>query len=224
MKSLAFYPETNGHPPAMAEVEIHTPQGVIIGLLHKATDARGAMVMIGDIAGGSGGALDGPAGLYEPLASRLQRAGITALRIDFREPNDLQQCIYDVLAGVEALRQQDVERIALLGWSFGATVAIAAGVASDLVVGVATIACQFFEAEAVSYLSPKSLLLLHGTDDRIAPDQYSRDLYANAREPRELVLYPGGDHGLTQHTGMALDKLYAWSRKLLLISAGASGR
>jgi hypothetical protein len=220
MKSSVFYPETNGHPPPMAEVEIHTPEGVIKGLLHKAEGARGAMIMIGDAEGG----VDGPAGLYEPLAEQLQKAGIMALRIDYREPNDLRESIYDVLAGVEALRQQGAERVALLGWSFGGPVVITAGVASDLVVGVATIACQNFGAEMASDLSPKSLLLLHGTDDMETPDQYSHDLYSRARQPKELVLYTGGDHDLSRHTSLALDKLFTWSKRLLLVSARASGR
>jgi hypothetical protein len=219
MKSPVFDPEMNGHPPQVAEVEIYTPQGVIRGLLHKAEGARGAMIMAGD----AGGGLDGPSGIYEPLAARLQKAGITALRIDYRAPNDLAESVYDVLAGIEALRQQDVERVALLGWSFGGAVAITAGVASDMVVGVGAIACQTFGAEAAPDLSPKSLLLMHGTDDRTMPDHHSREVYARAREPKELALYPGDDHELTQHSGEALDKLYAWGRKLLLISARASG-
>src|SRR5262245_65270515 len=162
MKSSVFYPETNGHPPPTAEVEIHTPEGVITGLPHKAGGARGAIGGAGDGRGG----LDGPAGLYESLAEQLQKAGITALRIDYREPNDLRESIYDVLAGIEAVRQQGAERVALLGWSFGGAVVITAGVASDIVVGVATIACQNFGADVASDLSPKSLLILHGTDDK----------------------------------------------------------
>jgi dienelactone hydrolase len=192
---------------------------VIKGVLHKAEGARGAMVMAGD----AGGGLDGPAGLYEPLAEQLQKAGIIALRIDYREPNDLRESIYDVLAGVEAVRQQGAERVALLGWSFGGAVVITAGVASNLVVGVATIACQNFGAEMASDLSPKSLLIMHGTDDMETPDQYSRNIYSRARQPKELVLYSGGDHDLGQHTRLALDKLYAWSKRLLLVSARASG-
>jgi dienelactone hydrolase len=220
MKHPIFDPETNGYPPQMVEVEIHTPQGVIKGLLHKAEGARGAMLMVG----GAGGGLDGPSGIYESLADRLQKAGITALRVDYRLPNDLAECVYDVLAAIEALRQQGAERVALLGWSFGGAVAINAGVASEMVVGVAAVACQTFSAEAVMDLFPKSLLLMHGTDDQVAPDICSRELYARAREPKELTLYPGDDHGLTLHADEALDKLYAWSGKLLLVSTGASGR
>lgn len=220
MKSPGFDPDTNGHPPQMAEVEIHTPQGVVKGMLHKAEGARGAMVMVGDLEGG----IEGPSGIYEPLAARLQKAGITALRLDYRLAGDLLECIYDSLAGIEALRQQGVERVALLGWSFGGAVAITAGVASEFVVGVATVACQTFGAEVVADLAPKSLLLMHGTDDQTTPDHNSRELYARAREPKELALYPGDDHNLTRRADEALDKLYAWSKKLLLVSASASGR
>ncbi len=220
MKRSVFHPETNGHPPPTFEVEIHTPEGVIKGLLHKAEGARSAMVMVGDACGG----LEGPAGLYGPLAEQLQKVGIMALRIDYREPRDLRESIYDVLAGVEAARQQGAERVALLGWAFGGAVVITAGVASDLVVGVATIACQNFGAEVAPDLSPKSLLIIHGTEDAEIPDRCSREIYARAREPKELVLYSGGDHGLTRHRGLALDKLYAWSKRLLLVSAKASGR
>ena len=123
MKSSIFYPETNGHPPPTAEVEIHTPEGVIRGLLHKAEGARGAMVMVGDASGG----VEGPAGLYEKLAEQLQKSGIMALRIDYREPGDLRESIYDVLAGIEAVRQQGAERVALLGWSFGTDLALMHG-------------------------------------------------------------------------------------------------
>src|SRR5262245_12565016 len=220
MKSAVFYPETNGHPPPTADVEIFTPEGSIKGLLHKAEGARGAIIMVGDASGG----LDGPAGLYEPLAEQLQKSGIMALRIDYREPGDLRESIYDVLAGIEAVRQQGAERVALLGWSFGGAVVITAGVASDLVVGVATIACQNFGAEMASELSPKSLLIMHGTRDLETPDQYSRNMYIRARQPKELVLYDGSDHDLASHTELALDKLCAWSKRLLLASAKASGR
>src|SRR5262249_56121536 len=109
------------------------------------------------------------------------------------------------------------------GW-LGGGGGIGGGVAGGLGVGVGTIACQNFGAEMVADLSPKTLLIMHGTDDLEMPDHYSRELYARAHQPKELVLYSGGDHDLTQHTGLALDKLYAWSKGLLLVSAKASGR
>jgi hypothetical protein len=67
-------------------------------------------------------------------------------------------------------------------------------------------------------MAPKHVLLLHGTADRTLSDRCSRDLYARAREPKELVLYPGDDHGLTRHRRPVIEKLLGWSRELLSVS------
>ena len=182
-------------------VDLLTARGALRGILHPAEDARGAIVMVG----GAGGGIHGPAGIYDELATRLQADGHSALRLGYRKPNHLGDCVYDVLAGIDALARQGVERLVLVGWSFGGAVVISAGAASDLVVGVATVASQTYGTEAVSRLAPKSLLLLHGTADQTLPDRCSRDLYARAREPKELVLYPGDNHGIDAHRSEMLE-------------------
>ncbi len=203
-----------------ARVEIPTPEGPVLGLLHPAEAARGAVIMVG----GSRGGLWGPAGIYVPLANRLQAAGITALRLEYRRPNRLADCIADVGTAIGMLEERGLGRVALIGWSFGGAVVIGAGVANPTVVGVATVASQTYGADLVGRLAPKPLLLLHGTADRVLSDACSRRLYARAGEPKELVLYPGDDHGLTRHAPQALDKLSAWSTDLLLAVGGAARR
>ncbi len=168
--------------------------------------------------GGAGGGIHGPAGIYEVLAESLLHEGVVGLRLDYRRPNHLGECVADVLAALEHLSGQGIARAALVGWSFGGAVVIEAGARSEIVVGVATVASQTYGTGSVRLLAPKSLLLLHGTADRTLPDRCSRDLYARAREPRELVLYPGGDHGLTRHRRQVLEKLLGWSRDLLSTS------
>jgi dienelactone hydrolase len=164
--------------------------------------------------GGAGGGIHGPAASYEKLATRLQGNGVTALRLDYREPNYLEECVYDVLAAIDALGREGVKRVVLVGWSFGGAVVINAGAASDAVAGVATVASQTYGAEAVRELSPtKSLLLIHGTADEVLPSYLTRDLYARAGEPKELVLYPGDGHGIERHRSEMLEKLYGWSRE-----------
>ena len=185
------------------------------GVLHAADGARAGIVMVG----GAGGDITGPAAVYEPLAQRLRDDGVTGLRLGYRHPNQLVECIRDVLAGIDELRARDVECVALVGWSFGGAVVITAGAISDVVVGVATVASQTYGADAVAELAPKSLLLLHGTADTVLPDRCSRSLYARAGEPKELVLYPGDGHGLDGHAGEMLEKLYSWSRALLMPQA-----
>ena len=104
----------------------------------------------------------------------------------------------------------------LVGWSFGGAVVISAGAASGVVVGVATVASQTYGAGAVGELSPKSLLLIHGTADDVLPYGLSQYLYASAGEPKELVLYPDDNHGIERHRSEMLKKIHGWSRDLLL--------
>jgi dienelactone hydrolase len=194
-------------------VEVPTPKGPVRGVLYLVEDARGATIMVG----GAGGGIHGPANSYEELAARLHQDGATALRLEYRRPNYLKECVYDVLAAVEALSQRGVERAVLVGWSFGGAVVISAGTASDAVVGVATVASQTYGTKDVGKLSPeKSLLLIHGTADTVLPYYLSQELYARADEPKELVLYSGDGHGIERHRSEMLDKLHEWSKGLLL--------
>ena len=167
--------------------------------------------------GGAGGGIHGPANSYEELAARLHEDGATAFRLEHRWPNYLKECVHDVLAAVDALGHGGLDRVVLVGWSFGGAVVISAGAASDAVVGVATVASQTYGAEAVGELSPeKSLLLVHGTADGVLLSELSERLYAQAGEPKELVLYPDDGHGVEHHRSEMLEKLHEWSRDLLL--------
>lgn len=79
--------------------EISTSRGNVCGVLYPFEGVRGAVVMVG----GAGGDTTGPAGIYDGLATRLQAGGTEALRLEYRTPNHLDECVYDLLAGVEAL-------------------------------------------------------------------------------------------------------------------------
>jgi hypothetical protein len=50
----------------------------------------------------------------------------------------------------------------------------------------------------------------------VLPYELSERLYAQAGEPKELVLYPDDGHGVERHRSEMLEKLYEWSRNLLL--------
>jgi pimeloyl-ACP methyl ester carboxylesterase len=207
---------TGGDRCPAVEVEIRTPRGAVRGMLHAADGARGTAVLVS----GAGGGVVGPSGVYAELSERLRADGVTALRLDYRKPNDLPECVYDVLASLDALGRAGVERAVLVGWSFGGAVVISAGSTSERVVGVATVASQTYGTEDVGGLSPeKALLLIHGTADRTLPAELSRHLYARAAEPKELVLYPGDGHGVERHRSQMLVRLHGWSRQLLLDDA-----
>jgi alpha-beta hydrolase superfamily lysophospholipase len=156
--------------------------------LHPINEARGVVVIVG----GAGRRTHAPSGSYEEFATRLQRDGTAALRLEYRAPNCLHECVFDVLAASAALVSRGLDLAVQAGWSFGRAVVISAGAGSDAVVGVATVASQTYGAEALGELSPnKSLLLLHGTADQVLPHRLLKNLYACAGDPKELVLYPG---------------------------------
>jgi dienelactone hydrolase len=186
------------------------------GVLHPSVDAvsSGAVLMV---AGASGGLL-GPAGIYHDLATQVAQDGIAALRLEYRRPNHLGDCIADVREAIAELGRRGGARIVLIGWSFGGAVVIAAGVQSEAVVGVVTIASQTYGTASIRFLAPKPLLLVHGTRDTVLSDICSRMLYAEAREPKELVLYAGDGHHIECHRAELLAKLHTWSRTVLAVA------
>lgn len=176
-------------------------------IMHRAEGARSAVVMLSGAVGGTAG----PSGIYEELALRLQADGITAIRLKYRSVGLVDDCVLDAMAAIKALQEQGVQRVVLVGWSFGGAVAINAGATSELVAGVATIASQKHRTEAIVQLPPRNLLLIHGTADNIIPLSYAHELYAMAGEPKELVLYQDDDHFIARHAVEMLEKLSQWS-------------
>jgi fermentation-respiration switch protein FrsA (DUF1100 family) len=206
--------------PAGAGVErvvLETDRGAITGFVHPAGPDGGlgpaAVVWVG----GAGGGTEGPAGgLYSTLATRLQPHGISSLRLDYRQPNVLVECITDVLVGLAWLEDSGgVRRAAVVGHSFGGAVVIDAGALSPIVKDVIALSSQTYGADLVGEVSPRTLLLVHGEADRVLPAQCSRQLYAAAQEPRELVIYPGAGHGLDECAAALHTLLYEHLRAQL---------
>jgi pimeloyl-ACP methyl ester carboxylesterase len=176
-------------------LDIETTTGTIRCRVHRASHATTGIVWVF----GSGGGLGGPAGgLYTRLAKQLEREGVTSLRLDYRHPGQLTPCVLDTLAGMYVLEQMGISRVILVGHSFGGAVVISAGAASPSTLGVAALSSQTAGTGAVNQLSPKPLLLMHGTADEILPASCSQDIYLRAGEPRKILLYPGCKHGLDQ--------------------------
>ena len=168
--------------------------GNLRGRLHRAPEGNAGIVWVF----GAGGGLGGPAGgVYERLAHRLQIEGITSLQVAYRFPGHLQPCIEDTLTGAAYVETLGIGRVVLVGHSFGGAVVINAGVVSPNVIAVAALSSQSYRADAVSRLG-KPLLLIHGEADEVLPAACSLDLYRAAREPKQLILYPGCRHGLDQ--------------------------
>ena len=165
---------------------------------------------------GSGGGFHGPAGaLYDRLGEALHRDGIASLQVAYRRPGDLRACVADVLAGAVWLATEAAPRVALVGHSFGGAVVICAGAATPAVVAVAALSSQSHGTEGVAALAPRSLFLLHGTDDEVLPVRCSEDIYRRAREPK-VLLRPACRHGLDECRDTVDRELGAWLRTQLL--------
>lgn len=206
-------------PPAplegVSEVELSTEAGLIRTRLHLSPEGDAAVLWVF----GSGGGLGGPAGgLYSRLAERLRPHGVTGLELDYRRPGALVACTADVLTGIAWLQTLGRRRIVLVGHSFGGAVVISAGVYSREVIAVAALSSQGEGTQGVGRLAPRPVLFVHGEADEVLPDRYSRDLYARAREPKRLILYPRCGHSLDACCE-ALDRdLAGWLEGVLGVS------
>lgn len=69
--------------------------------------------------------------------------------------------------------------------------------------------------QAVSKLSPKPLLLIHATGDEMIPYASTQELYALAREPKSLLLIPGGNHRSAQHDPTVHKQVVDWLRQAM---------
>lgn len=147
---------------------------------------------------GARGGFAGPAGgVYRDLSEEL-KGEITSLRLDYRQANVLHECVMDALAGVSFLTGTGHSEIALVGHSFGGAVVISAAPFSESVKAVAALSSQTYGAQGAARVSPRPLLLAHGGADTRLPPRCSEQIHEWAREPKELIIYPDAEHGLTE--------------------------
>ncbi len=172
-----------------------TNRGEITSIIHRAPSSELAVIWVCGARGGFGG----PAGgMYARLAERFLNNGITSLRLNYRQPNVLPECVLDLLAGIAMLKGTGHQPLVLVGHSFGGAVVVAAGVASSHVQGVVCLSSQTHGAGMAGQLSPKSLLVVHGKSDSRLPYSCSVQIHDWAQEPKQLVLYEGAEHRLEE--------------------------
>jgi alpha-beta hydrolase superfamily lysophospholipase len=178
----------------VGQLMLHTRRGPIACRFHPGR-GREAVVWVG----GVGGGLDGPAGgLFPRLAARLASSGLASLRVDYRRPTELRECVHDARAAIRHLPDRGLDRLALVGHSAGGAVVIAAGARSPEVLAVAALSSQTYGTQDAPRLSPRPLFLAHGAADEILPAACSQEIFARALEPKQLRVYPGCRHGLEE--------------------------
>jgi alpha/beta superfamily hydrolase len=172
---------------------IRTSRGAIPLVMHAAQNPSRAVVCVSGAIGG----FDGPAMLYPRLGLELPRKGITVARVNYRAPNDFDECLLDTLAALTFLKGTGHARAAIIGHSFGGAVAINAGTLSPVAVTVIAISSQLAGAHVAGDLKPKPLLLIHGTADEVLPPRSSELIHERAGDPKRLMLFEGADHRLS---------------------------
>jgi dienelactone hydrolase len=202
--------------PASSRPSIGSEGGPSAITLDRTTPARieQAIAPIAGLVcvGGIGGGFDSPArGLYPRLARALVDARVTTLQVRLREPGALETSIADVLAGVDFLVGAAIERIGIVGHSFGGAVAIAAAVRHQKVRTVVAIAPQSHGAPAHA-LDDRSLLLVHGEDDEILPPACSCQIRTRVRRGGrcEFDLVAGAGHALDETAEIVFQRVRRW--------------
>jgi pimeloyl-ACP methyl ester carboxylesterase len=152
--------------------------------------------------------------------------------------------IRDLEVAVGYARELGYRRVAAVGFSMGASVALRyAGLAGglDAVVSVSgpghwvhraverpvgrMITKKFLHtrisrgrwdpvpmppAEAAALISPTPVLIVHGDQDLYFPVDHAEELYAAAREPKELWIVPGFGHAESATDGALVDRIGRW--------------
>lgn len=202
---------------AQRKIRFQVGRGFVTGILHISRNLLGSnniengVIMVS----GAGGGFQGPSGIYDRLANTLAKheMGIVCIRIHYRFPNILSDCVQDVDESINYLeREYGVKRVIEIGWSFGGAVVLQSSAKHPRVIGVATIASQTAGAiQPVQRLAKKgtALLLIHGTEDSCLSDECSRHLFALARNHpnKKLKLFVGDNHGITNHAAEMMNLL-----------------
>lgn len=164
-------------------------------------------------------------------ARRLADEGYVALAFDFRGYGEsggskqIDQIDRDVAAALREIRAQGVTRVALIGASMGGTAALMVA-AREPVQGVITLSAPVeFEGlsakDAVTkVMAPK--LFIGAEDDAGGPA--ARELGAMAAEPKDVVVFPGSDHGTDLLRGAQRDAVLAHMEEFLARNVAGSAR
>lgn len=200
--------------PAIA-LTINTPYGPAHGVWRPSSQRHAAALLLAGADNDAGG----PAGLYNALAPRLQRVAAVA-QLSYPASANCPTTNRDVVLSVlESYKGRGIERVVLIGWGMGGAVAAAVGARCPLVTGVACLAPDPEASDTlagdIAAISPRRLLIAHGSDDTRIPPSASIVLASHAGSPTELALYPNETHDFIHARAAILDRLTRWASTVL---------
>ncbi|GMU41285.1 MAG: hypothetical protein AMXMBFR23_21510 [Chloroflexota bacterium] len=185
------------------EVELDTTRGTITLDMTVAEGSTGVAVFLG----GAGGGSTGPANeVYVRAGHMLVPRGITSVRVRYRDAGEWEECLADTLGACSFLKGIGAQQVVLVGHSFGGAIAIKAAEMSPMATAVCSMSTQRFGTFEVEQLG-KPLLLIHGSKDEVLDKAASEDVFERAKDPKRLVILPGGTHSLKEHPDEVYDLL-----------------
>tara|TARA_Y100000588_G_scaffold380424_1_gene464285 strand:- start:192 stop:914 length:723 start_codon:yes stop_codon:yes gene_type:complete len=196
------------------KVELNTTRGEIKTHFRPCEGTTGCVIFLG----GAGGGVAGPANrVYERITEELIAAGVSSLRVEYRQPGEFEESVVDALAGASFLKGIGAGEVVVVGHSFGGAVAIKSGELSQLITGVVAISSQRFGTQTVEKLK-KPLLLIHGSKDEILDMAASEDIFQRASQPKRLEILDGAGHGLME----VADRVQDLITNFITMSVGGS--
>ncbi len=169
---------------------------------------------------------------YLAMAEDLARHGYVALFVRYydrgrRGRGNRSQWAESIRYALDyacSLPDVDQERLALVGYSQGAFLALNYGPSDGRLMAVVA----YYGGLSPGFFPPAEevfppTLLLHGTADRIVPVRRSLETFDWLRQhnkPVDLIVYPGVGHGFTLHERGGWDEVAgadAWSRTLAFL-------
>ena len=195
---------SGGSPMMPQRAAIPSSGGSAEALLYLSPGGDRAVLWAGGWRGGEAG------GLPAEVAQALLLRGVSSLLLRYRAPYELPACVEDAVASAAFLEREGLTRLAMVGHSFSGAVVISAAPRCERVVAVAALASQTYGAARADLVSPRPLLLVHGTEDeRLAP-YCSEQIYSWARQPKELRFMRGASHSLREAREELVPLLVEW--------------
>lgn len=138
-------------------ITLSTTRGDLKAQLHIDRGVRQAVIMLGDE-----WSEDGFDSQFDVIADELSGLGIGAMSLQYRVPCDCAECAIDVLLLCQYLDDEGISDVVLLGWSYGAAVALAAGSVCRTVRGIAAVSPADISQCCLRWVAGKPLLLMSG--------------------------------------------------------------
>lgn len=228
---VAFVP-AGGQPgePRLRTIELIGPAGRLEGIVNEgAPDAPFAALVCHPHPLG-GGTLHNKV-VYHAMKTLNAPAwgfGFPVLRFNFRGVglsegvHDGAQEVGDVLAAIDFLENEYALRIILVGFSFGAAMALEACTQTSADVRAVIALGLPAHAEERHYMYPflnglmKPKLFLSGDQDQFSHPADLNAIVRRASPPKQLVLIPGADHFFTGRLDQMQSALAAWLKEQVI--------